>query len=262
MNNSVLPRTYLQEFRAKHNLSQQQIADVIGIQRANYARIELGTYNGSISTTKLTMMFCVFKEIYNLSDDDIRDLLYCEYSYQLKFVPERKRYLAERAFFESEEQKKITANKKRERSRKTNAERFEKKQAAKADVLPESTYTEYRKIEKIVTQYSSKRKIDINIFLDKVLGLGAEYPYNFDELSEPQITKIINSMDLGFKLWYVRQMHNFTRQDVIDRTGVTNDSIYRCEKGDMSYNCHRKYNAVLIEFFKKDLREIFGYYVD
>lgn len=260
MKNSICPRTYLQEFRANHDLSQQQVADILEIQRPNYARIELGTDKGSISTTKLTMMFCVFKEIYALSDNDIRDLLFCEYQYQLKFIPEKQRL--KRAFLENEKKRKLALQQKVEIFSKNKAELWAEKKAAKVDVLSESEYADHRQISKIVTLYAFKRKIDINIFLNNVLELGTEYPYNWDELSEEQIQKLINAMDLGFKLWYVRQMHHYTRQDVIDRTGVTSDSIYRCENGDMLYKSRRKYNAILIEFFKKDLYKIFGYEVD
>lgn len=62
-------RKNLQLFRIRHNLTQEQMADKIGVSRACYQSVESGTRNGS------TEFMRKLKKAFNLTGDETFELM-------------------------------------------------------------------------------------------------------------------------------------------------------------------------------------------
>lgn len=62
-------RTNLKLFRVAHKMTQQQIADAIGYQRATYAAIESGKRTGRQT------FWLDFQKAFNISDSEMWELM-------------------------------------------------------------------------------------------------------------------------------------------------------------------------------------------
>lgn len=62
-------RTNLKVFRVKRNLSQQDVAEKIGVVRATYSAIELGKRDGRKT------FWNEFQNAFNVSDEEMWDLM-------------------------------------------------------------------------------------------------------------------------------------------------------------------------------------------
>lgn len=56
MENSLILKNNLKEVRAKKNLSQNQLADLVGVSRNTISSIETGQFN---PTAKLALILCI-----------------------------------------------------------------------------------------------------------------------------------------------------------------------------------------------------------
>ena len=67
MNNTLILRNNLKEVRSEKNLSQAQLADMVGVSRNTISSIETGQFN---PTAKLALILCV------ALDKSFEDLFY------------------------------------------------------------------------------------------------------------------------------------------------------------------------------------------
>ena len=56
MNDKLVLKNHLKEARAEHNLSQPQLAEMVGVSRHTISSIETGQFN---PTAKLALILCV-----------------------------------------------------------------------------------------------------------------------------------------------------------------------------------------------------------
>jgi putative transcriptional regulator len=56
MENNLILKNHLKEVRAEQNLSQTQLADMVGVSRNTISSIETGQFN---PTAKLALILCV-----------------------------------------------------------------------------------------------------------------------------------------------------------------------------------------------------------
>jgi putative transcriptional regulator len=56
MNDKLVLKNYLKEARAEKSLSQQQLADMVGVSRNTISSIETGQFN---PTAKLALVLCI-----------------------------------------------------------------------------------------------------------------------------------------------------------------------------------------------------------
>ena len=56
MNDKLVLKNHLKEARAEHNLSQTQLAEMVGVPRNTISSIETGQFN---PTAKLALILCV-----------------------------------------------------------------------------------------------------------------------------------------------------------------------------------------------------------
>lgn len=67
MNNTLILRNNLKEVRSEKNLSQAQLAEMVGVSRNTISSIETGQFN---PTAKLALILCV------ALDENFEDLFY------------------------------------------------------------------------------------------------------------------------------------------------------------------------------------------
>ena len=56
MNNKLILRNHLKEARSEKNISQSQLAQMVGVSRQTISSIETGQFN---STAKLALILCI-----------------------------------------------------------------------------------------------------------------------------------------------------------------------------------------------------------
>lgn len=67
MKNNLILKNHLKEARAKQNLSQSQLAEMVGVSRNTISSIETGQFN---PTAKLALVLCI------ALDEKFEDLFY------------------------------------------------------------------------------------------------------------------------------------------------------------------------------------------
>lgn len=64
--------TRIREFRARYNLTQDQLADLVGVRRETIVNLEKGRYNPSLKLAMdIAKVFsCTVEEIFSFSEED------------------------------------------------------------------------------------------------------------------------------------------------------------------------------------------------
>ncbi|MFA9377825.1 MAG: helix-turn-helix transcriptional regulator [Lachnotalea sp.] len=68
-------RNHLKEFRAKINVNQQEMGELVGVSRQTISQIERGDYSPSVTLAlKITKVFGVaVEDIFNYEEDNINE---------------------------------------------------------------------------------------------------------------------------------------------------------------------------------------------